>query len=44
MSLIMGLTGLEQLELFPLELENYTLAYTVINQSAPDLVKIYMTV
>ena len=39
MSLIMGLTGLERLELFALELES-----TIINQWAPNLVKLYMTI
>ena len=51
MSLIMGLIGLEPLELFALELEKnaifdfvYTLASTIINKLAPNLVKIYMTI
>ena len=51
MSLILGLIGLEPLELFALELKKiaifqfvYTLASTNINQSAPNLVKIYMTI
>ena len=48
MSLIMGLIGPDHLELFALEWEKYatfdifyTLASTNINQSAPNLVKIY---
>ena len=51
MSSIMDLIGLERLELFTLELEKnatfdfvYTQASTIINQSAPNLVKIYMTI
>ena len=43
--------GLERLEFFALELEKnatfhlvYTLASTIINQSAPNLVKIYTTI
>ena len=47
----MGLIGLERLELFALELEKkakfdsvYTLASTIINQWAPNSVKIYMTI
>ena len=51
MSLIMGPIGLEQLELFALELRNiavfnfvYSLASTNINQSAPNLVTMYMSV
>ena len=51
MSFIIGLIGIEQLELFTLELEKnaifyivYTLASTITNQSAPTLVKIYMTI
>ena len=50
MSSIMGLIGSERLELFALELERllyltlFTLASTIINQSAPNLVKIYMTI
>ena len=50
MSLIMGLIGLEQLELFVLELEKllhlsvYTLASKIINQWIPILVKLYMTI
>ena len=49
LSSIMGLIGPEYLELFALEFENllfhfvYTLASTNINQSAPNLVKICMT-
>ena len=49
MSLIMGVIGLEQLELFALEFENflyifvYTVASTNIKQLVPNLVKIYMT-
>ena len=49
-SLIMGLIGPERPELFALELKNaiflfaYPLASTNINQSAPNLVKIYMTI
>ena len=48
MSLIMGLIGLEQMESFALESEKllyltfvYTVASTIINQSAPNLVKIH---
>ena len=51
MNLIMGLIGLERLALFALELEKiatfdsvYTLASTIINQWAPNLVKLYMTI
>ena len=45
MSLIMNLLGLEQLELFTLELDLvYTLASTNIKQSGPNCVKIYMTI
>ena len=50
MSSIMGLIGSGRLELFALELERllyltlFTLASTIINQSAPNLVKIYMTI
>ena len=51
MCLIMSLIGLERLELFALELEKiatfdsvYTLASTIINQWAPNLVKLYMTI
>ena len=51
MSSILGLIGPEPLELFALELKKiavfqfvYTLASTNINQSAPNLVKIYMTI
>ena len=50
MSSIMDVIGLEQLELFALELEKllyltvYTLASTSMNQLAPNLVKIYMTI
>ena len=47
----MGPIGLEQLELFALELGKiasfdfvYSLASTNINQSAPDLVTIYMSI
>ena len=48
-SLIIGLIRLEGLELFALELKNllyfvYTLESTNINQSAPNLVKIYTTI
>ena len=50
MSLIMCLIGLEQLELFALGLGNiaafdfvYSLGSTNINQSAPNLVKMYMS-
>ena len=50
MSSIMGVIGPEHLELFSLELEKllyltfvYILASTNINQSAPNLIKIYMT-
>ena len=48
---IMGVIGLEHLELFALELEKiaifdfvYTLASTITNQSEPNLVKIYMAI
>ena len=51
MSLIMGQNKLEQLELFALEFGKiaesdfvYTLASTNINQSAPNLVKMYVTI
>ena len=51
MSSIMGQIEPEHLELFALEIgkiaENdfvYTLASTNINQSAPNLVKVYMTI
>ena len=51
MSLILGPIGLEQLELFALELGNiaafdiiYSLASTNINQSAPNLVKMYKSI
>ena len=51
MSLIMGQIKPEYLELFALEFgkiaENdfvYTLSSTNINQSAPNLVKVYMTI
>ena len=51
MSSVMGLIGPEYLGLFALELEKiamfhfvYTLASTNINHSAPNLVKIYMTI
>ena len=51
MSLIMGPIGLEQLELFALELGKidafdfvYSLASTNINQSAPNLVTMYMSI
>ena len=50
MSLIMGLIGLERLELFTLELEKmlhltvYTLTSTTIYQWAPNLVKLYITI
>ena len=51
MSSIMSLLGLEQPDLFALELGTiaeldlvYTLASTNINQSAPNFVKIYMTI
>ena len=47
----MGPVGLEQLELFALELGNiaafnfvYSLASTNINQSAPNLVTMYMSI
>ena len=50
MSLIMGPIGPEQLELFALELGKiaafdfvYSLASTNINQSAPNLVTMYMS-
>ena len=50
MSSILGVIGLEPPELFALELKKlvyhfvYTLASTNINQSAPNLVKIYITI
>ena len=51
MSLIMGQIEAEHLELFALEFRKiaesdfvYTLASTNINQSAPNLVKIYVTI
>ena len=51
MTLTMGPIGLEQLELFALELENiaafdfvYSLAPTNINQSALNLVTLYMSI
>ena len=51
MSLILGLIGLERLELIALELEKnctfdsvYTLASTIIKQWAPSMVKLYMTI
>ena len=46
MSLIMGVNGLEQLEFFALELEKllYLTLFTLINQWAPNLVKLYMTI
>ena len=50
MSLIIGQIKPEHLELFALNLEKllnltgYTLASTNINQSAPNLVKIYVTI
>ena len=51
MSLIMGPIGMEQLELFVLELGKnavfdfvYSLASANINQSAPNLVIIYMSI
>ena len=47
----MGIIGQEHSELFALELEEiaqfdflYTLASTNINQSAPDLVEMYVTI
>ena len=47
----MGLFGLKPLELFALELEKYAIfdfvytpAWTIINQLAPNSVKIYMTI
>ena len=50
-SSIMGQIDLEYLELFAPEFEKiaeydfvYTLAFTNIDQSAPDLVKMYMTI
>ena len=49
-SSIMGLIGLEQLELYVLELEKcyvdfvYALASTIINQWAANLAEIYMTI
>ena len=51
MSLIMGQIGMEQLELFALELGKiaafnfvYFLASTNINQSTPNLVTMYMSI
>ena len=51
MSLIMGPIGQEQLELFALELRKiaafdfvYSLVSTNINQSAPNLVTMYMSI
>ena len=51
MSLIMGPTGLEQVELFALELGKiaafdfvYSLVSTNINQSGPNLVTMYMSI
>ena len=51
MSLIMGPIGPEQLKLFALELGKiaafdfvYSLASTNINQSAPNLVRMYMNI
>ena len=51
MSLILGQIGAESPELFALELKKiatfhfvYTLASTNINESTPNLVKIYMTI
>ena len=51
MSSIIGPVGLEQLELFALELGKiaafdfvYSLASTNINQSAPNLVTVYMSI
>ena len=52
MTSIMGLIGPGHMELFALELKTkiaishfvYTLASTNINQSAPNVVKIYMTI
>ena len=51
MSSIMGLIGLEQLELFALEFGKiaafdfvYSLASTNINQSVPNLVTVYMSI
>ena len=50
MSLIMGQIGAEHPKLLPLNLEKllnltiYTLASTNINQSAPNLVKMYLTI
>ena len=51
MSLIMGQTESEHLELFALEFGKiaesdfvYTLACTNINQSAPNFVKMYVTI
>ena len=51
MSLIMGPIGLQQLELFTLEFGKiaesdfvYTLASTNIDQSTPNLVKMYVTI
>ena len=51
MSLIMGQIGLDQLELFALELGKiaafdfvYFLASTDINQSTPNLVTMYMSI
>ena len=51
MSVFMDPIGLEQLELFALELGKiaafdfvYSLAYTNINQSAPNLVTMYLSI
>ena len=51
MSLIMGLIGPEQLQLFALKLKNialfdfvYSLASTIFNQSALNLAKMYITI
>ena len=51
LSSIITLIGLERLQLFPLELEKiaifdfvYTLASTIINQSAPNLIKRYRAI
>ena len=51
MSSIMGPIGLEQLQLFALELGKiaafdfvYSVASTIINQSAPNLVTMYMSI
>ena len=51
MSLILDLIGLERLELFALELKKiaifdfvYSLASTILNQSALNLAEVYITI